>query len=150
MEENDMSRRMPGAMPDIEGEPGKLHLVAILQPAVRTKGAEGAETVFGGLVGQGLDEKEVVFMRPLDGDTEFPGEVSCGRGMVEMTMRQQDLLDCDPQFRGSLLDTVEISAGIADRSAHVVVVPEQRAVLLEGRDGKNSGLESHDRKTFVL
>ena len=54
----------------------------------------------------------------------------------------KDFLHLHPDFRNGLLDVVEIAAGIDHRSNQGRRVPQQRAILLKGRDGQNRGLQA--------
>ena len=58
--------------------------------------------------------------------------------MIDVTMGKQDLLDGDTQLRRAGDDVVEVAAGVDDGGALGFLAPEQRAVLGEGRDGKNA------------
>jgi len=137
------------AVAHVEGEPGELDLVAILEPAVRPESAHRREAVFRGLFRQGLDQEKVVLVRPFDRNAKVAGEVPGSRRVIEMAMRQQNLLDGHADLRRRLLDPFEVAARIAHGAAHVFVIPQKRAVLLERCDGENGGLQAHGGNSFA-
>ena len=109
VEEDDMARRVAGAMDDIKRETRDLNLVAILEPAVRPETANCTEAIFGRLVWKRLDQKEVILMRTLDGNPKFLRQVAGRCRMVEMAMSEEHLLDGDASFGGGSLDPGEVS-----------------------------------------
>ena len=62
-------------------------------------------------------------------------------GMIDMAVRQQDLLDRDAGLRDRRLDARQVAAGIDHRRLHRRGAPDERAILLERRDGDDRGAE---------
>jgi hypothetical protein len=63
--------------------------------------------------------------------------------MVDVAMRQQDLLHRHAGLLDAGLDSIEVAAGIDHNAVLARLVPQQRAVLLERRDGNDGGFEGH-------
>lgn len=89
------------------------------------------------LHGQGVDQELVADMRPLDLDPVLPCKLSRRRGMVQMAMGQQHFFKCHADFRHGFFDSLQIPAGIDGGPFAGFLVPDERAILLEGGDGKD-------------
>ena len=68
-------------------------------------------------------------------------QIGDGAGMIEMSVRNQDLLERDPLLLHDAEHAVEIAAGIDDGALHGFVAPQNRAVLGERRDGDGGGFQ---------
>ena len=65
--------------------------------------------------------------------------------MVDMAMREQNFLNSDIGLFDSLENIRHIAAGIHDGAPLAFFIKNQRAILLERRDGYNKNFEfSHD------
>ena len=83
-------------------------------------------------------------MRPFDGNAaELLLQFGGAAGVVEVAMREQDLLGRHARLLDAGLDALEIAAGIDHGAPLGRLVPQQRAVLLERRDGNDGGFERH-------
>ena len=71
MHEDDVSRRVPRAMMHLQYLGAETHLVTLSQPTVRHKGFTGGETKLGAPLRQGVEQKAIVLVRPLDRQPQF-------------------------------------------------------------------------------
>lgn len=79
-------------------------------------------------------------MRAFDRHGQILLQLGRAAGVVDVAVREQDLLDRDAGLGDGGPDAVEVAAGIDDGGALRVLVPQQRAVLLERGDGDDRGL----------
>jgi len=128
-------------MHDVEGEMAEAHRLAVLQPAVGHERLVGREIVLAARGGQALDQEQVVAVRALDLDPVVLGHGAGRRGMIDVAMGQQDLGHLNALFVDRLLQQVEVAAGIDRRSFHGLIAPDDGAVLLERRDGRDHHLD---------
>ena len=141
MEEHDMARRMPRAVPHAERRLAHRHGVAVLQPAVRGAGPGIGKSRPPGAASQFVQQEGVVLVRPLDFDPELARQLGRAAGMVEMAMGQKDLFQGHPlQLQGGP-ESVQIPAGVDKRALLGARTPHQRAILLVGRHRKDRGLD---------
>ena len=143
--EHDAAGRVSGGVPDIEGEAADGDGIALGEPAIRRDRSGIVEAVTRAGLGQGVEQEPVRLVRPLDGDAEPLLQLGGAAGMVDMAMRQQDLLDLDALRVDRGLDPIQITSGI-DHSADLGgVVPNQGTILLErgDRDDRGAGRGGH-------
>ncbi len=88
---------------------------------------------------QGVEQELVRKVWPLDRHAEPFAEFVSSGGVIDMAMGEEDLLHGHALFRDGRLNPVEVAAGIHDGADLGGVVPNQRAVLLEGRDRDDPG-----------
>ena len=116
------------------------HLVAVDQPAVGLERlALHAETL--ARRRQPLDPEAVVLMRPLDRHAKLLREHTGLPAMVHMAVGDEDLFDLDPRLADRLAQLGQIAAGIDKRALVGFGAPEQGAILLEGGNRDDGGLE---------
>src|SRR5262245_47663664 len=84
-------------------------------------------------------------MRAFYRHAELLLELGRAAGVVNVAMGQQDLLDLQAELADSGLDAIEVAAGIHHGALLAVLVPEQRTVLLERRDGDDGSFQGHRR-----
>jgi hypothetical protein len=78
-------------------------------------------------------------MRPLDRHAEALAQLVGSGRVVDVSVREQDLLDVDALLPNRRLDPIEVAAGVDHGPDFGGVVPDQGAVLLEGRDRDDPG-----------
>ena len=147
-DEDDMTRGMARAVQHGEILAGDLHPVTFHQPAVRGDVAPrqipSRRRLF-----QPIEQDLVAPVRPLDrhGGTLCRGQggaqlIRAG-GVVGMAMGEQDALDRDLELAQRGEDSVDLSPWINDNAPHCPIIPQHGAVLLEGGDRDDGGLEGH-------
>ena len=100
MVEDDMARRVAGAVADVEGQLADRHRVAVDQVAVRLERL-AVDSVALAILLQPGDPEQVVFVRPFDRHAQLLGEDAGLAAMVDMAVGQQDLLDRDAVLGGA-------------------------------------------------
>ena len=137
MVENHMTRRMAGAMQDLELDIAETHLVACVQPAVRFEALRARHTEHLALLRHALDPESVFLLRPLDQHAGARRQRGHAAGMVDVAVgdeyfRQRQLLLIE-----KLEDALDVAARVDDRRLAGLFAPEDGAVLLEGSDGND-------------
>ncbi len=122
-------------------------LLAFVQPAIGRHGARLGQAEAAALLGEALQQEQILTSRPLDrhrpalrgrqGGAQFVGAA----GMVDMAVRQQDLLRRHAQLGQRFLDPAHVAAGINHRAEAGFLVPQDGAVLLERRDRDDGDLQ---------
>lgn len=79
-------------------------------------------------------------MRTDDGNAERFPQLVCAAGMIDMTMRQPDLLDGETVLGNHVEDRGDIAARIHHNAVLRLLIEENRAVLLEGGHRNDTGL----------
>src|SRR4051794_558559 len=115
--EYNMARRVPGAMTNVEGQFADRDLVAVVEPARWLERATG-DTVLGAVLGKAVNPVTIGLVRPFDLHAEFLGENSGAAAMVDMAMRQQDLLNRDSGLLRGGLEPRQIPTRIDERAVH--------------------------------
>ena len=141
-DEDDMPRRVARAMQHGEFLAGDRDGLAFLEPAVGRDGL-AFHPVARALLGQAGEEELIGAVRPLDRHAERLCEFRRRAGMVEMAMGEQDALHRHPGLADRRLDAVGIAAGVDHHALLRLVVPDEGAVLLEGRDRDDGGGDAH-------
>ena len=139
--EHDVPRCVARTVHDVERLVAEADGLAVLQPAVGHERLVDREVVLGARLGQPLDQKQVVPMGALDLDAVVLGHRARGGRMVDMAVGQQDLGDLDALLVDRLLQHVEVPAGIDGGTLHGLGTPDDGAVLLERRDGRDHDLQ---------
>ena len=141
MEEHDVAGRVAGTVADAELRLTDLHDVAVLKPTVWRAILGVGEARTCGVAPEPVEQIGIVFVRTFDRHAKLarqPGGAAC---VVEMAMRQQDLLKRHPFKRDGLANALEVAAGVDDGTPHGARAPHQRAILLIGGDRKYRGLD---------
>src|SRR5690606_23395326 len=91
------------------------------------------------LLGQAVDPELVSPVRPDDRQRETARELGRAAGMVDVRMREQDLLELHilVAYRGE--DPVEVAARVDDRAGLRALAPDEGAVLRKRRDRYDGG-----------
>src|SRR4029079_2871907 len=124
----------------MQGDPADGDLVAVVQPARRFERPAG-DAVLAAVFGEAVDPEAVLLVRPLDLDAKLFRKDAGAAAMVDVAVGEPDLLDRDPGLRRRCLEPRQVAAGIDERAAHGFRAPQQGAVLLERRDGKDRRAE---------
>jgi hypothetical protein len=138
---------------DLEGVVADGDLVALVEPAVGQHVPRAARQAVGApLLGQALEEKAITLVRALDRHRgaarprlERLLEVGGAAGVVDMAVGEQDLLGPDAELLDGGEDLPNIAPRVDDGRADGLLVPEDRAVLLERGDGDDSRLQAGHR-----
>ena len=140
MVEDDMARRVAGAVADVEGQVADRHRIAVDQPAVGHERLAG-HAIFGAIFGQAVDPEQIVDVRALDLEAELGGEDAGRSAMVDMAVGKQDFLERHAVLRDCRLQFVEIPARIDQRALHRRGAPDQAAILLQRGHRDDRGAE---------
>ena len=71
-------------------------------------------------------------MRPFDGNAaQLLLELGGAAGVIDVAVREEDLFGRDAGLGDAGLDPIEVAAGVDDGALLALLVPQQRAVLLE-------------------
>jgi len=93
---------------------------------------------------QGIEQELIGVVRPLDRHAAEPLLEGAGTGgMIDVAVGQQDLFGLEADAGNAVLDAREIAARIDHRPDLGVLLPQQGAILLEGRDGDDGGFQGH-------
>ena len=125
---------MAGAMQDVEGEIPDRDRIAFIEPAV---GPEIAHVSHAEALAARDDIVEHVFVgdvRTLDLDLQRVAQIGGAADMVNMAVRQPDLLDRDAGLLDRLQDLGNVPARVDHHGLLGRLVPDDGAVLLEQRD----------------
>lgn len=114
--------------------------VALVQPAVRSDDFAGWKAELLAPLRQAVEQETVIAVWSLDRQVLFPGHARGGTGMVEMTVRQEDLLQLHAGLFGLGKDALGLAAGIDHGGLAGVLAAQQGAVLLEGGNGNDTNL----------
>ena len=139
--DHDVAGRMAGAMADVEHALAEGQRVAVLQPAVRLAGFELRNAVLRGLIGDRLDQPAVVLVRAEDRDARSALHRRRAARMVEMAMGQPDRRQLQPEMIDGGEELLRLSARIDEHRRFRPLVPHQRTILLERRDGDQADFE---------
>ena len=142
--EDDMTRRMAGAMIDVQHELAHRHHVAIGQPARGLERAAG-DSVFAPVLGELVDPEAIRLVRTLDGDAIILRERGGPAAMIDMAVGDEQLLDGHAMLRRRRLQPRQIAARIDERAAHRRRTPDERAILLERGHGHDHGAQRWER-----
>src|SRR5262245_8878967 len=138
VEEDHVAGGVARAVLDLELELADRHALAALEPAVGLEGAS-LEAKQRRLLRQAVDPEALLELGSLDRQPEALGEVARGARVVDVPVREQDLLELDPA-RGRE-QALGLAARIDQRPAAAPAAAQDAAVLPEGRDGHDLDLE---------
>lgn len=96
--EDDVSRRMSGAMQDVEGLFTDCDLIPVFQPAIREKCGDCLGAEHSGLSRQLLEPETVVYVRTQNGDPGAIGHFTGSADVVQVAMGKQNLFQINAQF----------------------------------------------------
>ncbi len=123
------------AVAHLQSVRAQRHGVAVVQPAGGRERLGLGETKHHALLGQAVDPELVARVRPDDGQVEPARQLARAAGVIDMRMREPDLLELEAELFNVRKQSVKIAAGINDRGLLAVLVPDQGAVLLKRGDG---------------
>jgi len=122
------------------------HRVAVVQPACRREGLGVGEAEHAALLRQRVDPELVGLVRAFDGQAERARQRAGGAGVVDVRVREPDLLEREAELLHGGEQHLDVAAGVDHGGLVRGVVPDQRAVLLEGCDGDGAVAEAHGRQ----
>lgn len=133
LEENDMARRMSGAMPNIEagfshGDPVTTH-----EPSVGLERTGAINAPFLAIFLEPIDPETIIFMRPLDRDAQPIGHNGDTTAMIGVPVGNQNFLERDPLLLGNGQKSIDVTARIDKGALHRLGAPDQCTVLLKRR-----------------
>ena len=140
MVKNHVTRRVAGAVNDVEHEIADRHLIAIDQPPVRHE-AFRLHTIAGTITIELIDPEQIILVRALDRNTKFFRKHSRLSAMIKMAVGDDDLFQINAMLLDRRLETRQVATGIAERRLVRLGAPEERAILLERGDRNDHGLE---------
>ncbi len=136
-----MAGGVAGAVDDLEGRLAQLDGVAVFQPAVGGEGAGGSHAPLGAGGVDLIDPEGVLAMRPLDGNAGLLAQLIRPAAVVGVAVSDPDLLQRQPARGDQGDDLIDLAAGIDHGGLPGPVAPDQGAVLLERRDGRDQGAD---------
>src|SRR5690606_3925738 len=140
MMKDDMAGRVAGAVADAEAELADRHFVLVLEPAVGLE-RDSANAPAAAVVVEPRDPEAVGFVRAFDGNAELLCELARLSSMIDVAVREQDLLDRNPRLLGRCLELRQVAAGVDEGGAVGLRAPQQGAILLQRRNRRDRGLE---------
>src|SRR5690606_33115031 len=140
MEEHHMPGRVAGAVQHLETLGAELDGVAILEPTIRFEGLQPCEAETLALLRQLIDPERIFALRAFERHAEALRELGRLSAVIDVTVREEDLLEARTGLRERGLDALEIAARIEDGGAIRLLADEQRTVLHERRDGNDQEL----------
>ena len=153
IDQHHRARRMPRAMQHLERMPGDRHRIAVGEPAIGRHRAR-LDAVGRPCLSRLSSSGRSASCGPSIGNAAEPlAHLRRPAGVVDVPVRQQDLLRLHAHLGDRRLDAVEIAAGIDHGAHHRLGVPDQRAVLLEGRhrhDGRLEALGGRAARFFAV
>lgn len=137
MKENQVSRRVTGAMDYTHFDISEMHRVTLLQPAIRRERTHVWETEHFALLGHAVDPELIIALRPFNRQRKTFGKFGHCTGMIDMAVCHENLLQRCPALLKRPDDALNIPARINHRRTAGFFAPQQAAVLLKGRNGNN-------------
>jgi len=141
MEEHHMTRRVTRCVNNLQDLFANRDGITVLEPAIRFEGLTAGKTEHAALVGHTLDPEQVVTLRPLDRHIQLARKLRRAAGVVDVSVRDQDLLDRHAELFGGRKNMIEITARIDYRGASGLLAPDDAAVLLKRCDGDNAAVD---------
>jgi hypothetical protein len=115
--------------------------VTVLQPAVGLEGFDRRKAKHLALLAKGIEPEAFFKMRSDDRDIQHARKLGGGASVVDMTVRQKDLVDFNAGLGNRRHDARNIATGVDNRRLARVGTPEQGAILGEGRYGNDAIFE---------
>ncbi len=140
MVEDHVTLGMPRRLVHVEHQLADRHGVALDQPAVGLE-IDPRHAVFRPVLVEPLQPEAVGLVRALDRHAQVVRQRLRLAGMIDMAVRQQDLLDLHAGLRDRGPDLRQVAAGIDHRRLHRRGAPQDRAVLLDRGDDDDGGAE---------
>lgn len=143
MKKHHMTRRMAGAMQYLQTLRADLYFITVLQITRRRECFGLAKTIGTRPRGQVVQPILICRMRPDDRDNVSCCRLQCRRqsrrtgSVIQMTVREQNLLDVRIHLTYRLHDGVHITARINHRSRICLRTHDDGAVLCKRRHGNN-------------
>lgn len=133
VEENHVSGRVAGAVPDLKLSFADLHGIAFAEPTVGYKGACANEAP--GLDGGGnlFDPEQVVRMRSLNRCAAGFAQGLCAPGVVGVAVCYPNFLNGEAFVGDRIEQPFNVAAWVDDGGFQGFSTPNDGAVLLEGR-----------------
>jgi hypothetical protein len=131
---DNVAGRVPRAMIDVERQFADCHAVAVVEPAIGREWLGAGDAVLRADSRRHVDPELVFGMRPFDWQAPVARQDARKAAMIDMTVRNEELLNCNPVLARCRFQPVEVAARIDERTAHRLRAPQQRTVLLERRN----------------
>ena len=130
-----MAGCVTGAVAHLQGVRAQRDGVAVVQPAGGLERLGLRKTEHHALLGQAVDPELIARVRSDDGHIEPLRQLPGAAGVVDMGMGEPDLFELEAQPIDLCQQVVQIPARVDHGGLLGVLVPDQGAVLLKGRDG---------------
>ena len=143
VQQHDMARGVAGAEVDIQLALAKLHLVTLLQPAIRRERGGMGEAEHLALLGQHVEPEGVLLVGAGNGDASFFPQLGSGTDVIQMTVGQQDMSQGQAALGDGSQQFVRFAARIDQGGLMGLVTPDEGAVL--GELGDRDHLEFQHR-----
>jgi len=137
-EKYDVTRRVARAEIDFHRLVAELHGVAVVEPAFRREGFGVRKTEALSLRGQLIDPERIFAMRSLYLYTVMVRERLGAAAMIEMAVREKNLVDGHALAFDFRDDPFDVATRIDDGGALGRFADHDRAVLLKGRYGNEN------------
>ena len=115
------------------------NLIAFGEPAVRCEIAHAGHAEARAARHHIVEQELVVDVRTHDLDLQRVAQIGGAADMIDMAMGQPDLFDRHVGLLDRGLNLVDVAAGVDHHGFFGGFAPDQRAVLLEQRDGNDEG-----------
>src|SRR5579872_1215260 len=139
VEEHHASRRVTGAVQNIEVQFADANLIVFLEPAVWSEVAHTRNAKAHPARHHIIEQELVGDMRALDSHFERIAQFRRASHMVDMAVGQPDFIDRDAGLLDRGLNLRNVATGIDHDRLHARGTPQQGAVLLEQRDRDDDG-----------
>ena len=126
---------MAGAMAHLQRVLAESDGVTVMQPTRGCEWARRGETIVSGGLRQAINPKLIAFVGADDGQAQLFSQIGCAAGVVNVGVREPDLLKRHAQLFASGFQQGQIATGIDDGALHGFIAPDDGAVLLEGGNG---------------
>src|SRR5690242_20226380 len=113
---------MARTMQHVEALTRYAYRVAFLEPAVRRHGARARNAIgFAGL-GQAFEQEGILVMGSFDRNAELGRKLRRSTGVIDMAMREDDLLDGHSGLGDGVTDSWQIPSRIDHHALHRLVI----------------------------
>src|SRR5690606_2068531 len=137
VKEDHVARRVARAVTHLERLLAERHRVAVFEPAIGLEGGKVRKPEHLSLAGELLDPEPVLALWSLDRHPVALRELAGLPAMVDVTVREEHLLEGRALAAKGRFDTVEVAAGIDRDRLAGVLAHQHRTVLHERRDGND-------------
>src|SRR5215472_10741928 len=136
-----MTGRVTRTVPYAKRYVPKMNFIAVGEPAVRRAVLGIGKTGAPGVPAKRFKKECIVRVRTLDRNTEVARKFSCAACVIEVAMREKDLLEIHAERGDCGFQAIDFAARIDHGAAHRPRAPDEGTILLIGRDGKDLRLQ---------